>query len=521
MAASETLWPAAVSERSAALLHGPPPSRHRPRLPSPPPSTSQVGGPRRRPPGRDARRPAAADGPRVATTLPTVGWGAQPGDEVVVGGGEVRLPGVTVRGRPHAGARARRRPRADGTCDLRSASPLACPAAALARHRPDADRRAAGRATSAPLPDRVGTLVGAGPGLTPSGDDVLCGVLLGLRLHPRGSARAGGPAVGRGATPPRHRRRASRPRCSPRRRRGMPWRRVVRLAEALAARGPARATRRRSPPASAAATAVAAAVGRCSRSATARVPTCSAGWPAASTPLEAARRPCHAAAPAGLPEPGHDPKEPTVTDHVEVRSGAYYDSVSLMQVSRAVAERAGRRRGAGRDGHRAQPRGDRAAWGSTVPDGVAPNDLVVAIRGRRRRRRRERAGGARHRPGRPAAAGSPVRRLRRRPGAPHPAAGGRRGRRPPSRWSRCPASTPPPRPSTRSTRGVSVMVFSDNVPVEDEVRAQGRRGRARRAGHGPRLRHRRRRRGRARLRQRRAAAAPSASSRPRAPAPSR
>jgi hypothetical protein len=37
------------------------------------------------------------------------------------------------------------------------------------------------------LPDRVSTLVGAGPGLTPSGDDVLCGILLGLRLHPRGS----------------------------------------------------------------------------------------------------------------------------------------------------------------------------------------------------------------------------------------------------------------------------------------------------------------------------------------------
>jgi hypothetical protein len=28
----------------------------------------------------------------------------------------------------------------------------------------------------------VGTLVGAGSGLTPSGDDVLCGVLLGLRM---------------------------------------------------------------------------------------------------------------------------------------------------------------------------------------------------------------------------------------------------------------------------------------------------------------------------------------------------
>ena len=34
----------------------------------------------------------------------------------------------------------------------------------------------------------MGAQVGAGPGLTPSGDDVLCGVLLGLRLHPRGSS---------------------------------------------------------------------------------------------------------------------------------------------------------------------------------------------------------------------------------------------------------------------------------------------------------------------------------------------
>ena len=55
--------------------------------------------------------------------------------------------------------------------------------------------------------------------------------------------------------------------------------------------------------------------------------------------------------------------------------------------------------------------------------------------------------------------------------------------------------------------GASVMVFSDNVPVEQEVALKRAADRAWAAGHGPRLRHRRHRRGRPRLRQRRAARA--------------
>jgi hypothetical protein len=120
----------------------------------------------------------------VATDLPTVGWGAQPGDDVVVGGGEVRLRGVTL----HAVRTWRPRPTPRAMTTLRAgylstlALPWRSPGRAVAelllsRHR-------------APyaLANRVGTLIGAGPGLTPSGDDVLCGVLLGLHLHPHGSA---------------------------------------------------------------------------------------------------------------------------------------------------------------------------------------------------------------------------------------------------------------------------------------------------------------------------------------------
>ena len=66
--------------------------------------------------------------------------------------------------------------------------------------------------------------------------------------------------------------------------------------------------------------------------------------------------------------------------------------------------------------------------------------------------------------------------------------------------------------------GLSVLVFSDNVPVEQEVRLKDEAARPRAAGDGPGLRHRRRRRGRARLRQRGPARARSGWSPPAAPA---
>jgi hypothetical protein len=144
-------------------------------------------------------------GLRLALPSGTVRWGVQPGDEVLVGNGRVRLPGrdvVSVRlwrparvtpGRPGAGsitAAADRLGRADSSAVLRElAADLT--AAALG-----------GR----PVSRRVGVLVGAGAGLTPSGDDALCGVLLALRavggLLPAGpgAARAVAGAVREAST---------------------------------------------------------------------------------------------------------------------------------------------------------------------------------------------------------------------------------------------------------------------------------------------------------------------------------
>lgn len=68
-----------------------------------------------------------------------------------------------------------------------------------------------------------------------------------------------------------------------------------------------------------------------------------------------------------------------MTDHVEVRSGAYYDSVSLMQVSQSVRGTAGvtdAMIGMGTDLNVGMIRD----LGFDVPDTVSPNDLVVALR---------------------------------------------------------------------------------------------------------------------------------------------
>ena len=183
MAESATTWPAAVSERSVALVHG------RPRSATvlaafPTALYLQVGG------HADVLPVVTRDGLRlptalaVGTGLPTVGWGAQPGDRVVVGAGAVHLPGVTVR------AVRTWHPRSVPTAvSDHPAAPLShlslpwrAPARALT------ELLGSGEPTAHLVAQRVGALVGAGPGLTPSGDDVLCGVLLGLRLHPRGSA---------------------------------------------------------------------------------------------------------------------------------------------------------------------------------------------------------------------------------------------------------------------------------------------------------------------------------------------
>ena len=68
-----------------------------------------------------------------------------------------------------------------------------------------------------------------------------------------------------------------------------------------------------------------------------------------------------------------------MTDHLEVRSGAYYDSVSLMQVSRQVASAAGvvAAQVAMATELNLEVIG---GMGFSVPGGVQPNELVVAVR---------------------------------------------------------------------------------------------------------------------------------------------
>lgn len=91
-------------------------------------------------------------GMRVVCRSAGLDWQVQPGDVVAVGAGVVELPGVTIR------AVREWRPARVGT---RAAATGAPPTAAVRR--------------------LVAPLLGAGPGLTPSGDDVLCGALLALR----------------------------------------------------------------------------------------------------------------------------------------------------------------------------------------------------------------------------------------------------------------------------------------------------------------------------------------------------
>ena len=122
----------------------------------------------------------AAGGLRLPTALwlagpAPLGWGVQPGDRVRVGDGQVVLPGLTLRA-VRVWTPERVRP-------LAAVPRLpAIPVDAL---------REAGRGltmlvlTGADLGVAVDSMVGAGPGLTPSGDDVLCGVLLALRLAGR------------------------------------------------------------------------------------------------------------------------------------------------------------------------------------------------------------------------------------------------------------------------------------------------------------------------------------------------
>jgi succinyl-CoA synthetase alpha subunit len=155
-----------------------------------------------------------------------------------------------------------------------------------------------------------------------------------------------------------------------------------------------------------------------------------------------------------------------VTNHVEVRGGAYHDSVSLMQVSRALAEVPGVQ--AAQVAMATELNMEvLAGMGFDVP-GASPNDLVIAIRGAD-----EAAVGAGL-----AALESTLAALKSpatsapglgEPPSPHTLGGaiGRGGA------NLALVSVPGPHATVEAldaiSAGVSVMLFSDNVPVEQEV----------------------------------------------------
>lgn len=153
-------------------------------------------------------------------------------------------------------------------------------------------------------------------------------------------------------------------------------------------------------------------------------------------------------------------------EHVELRTGAYYDSVSLMQVSRAVAATPGieaAQVAMATDLNLEVLRG----MGFEVPE-AAPNDLVVALRG--------------HEAGiesGKAAVDSALVDLRSAANR----SGGMGDAPPPRTLAGAIArggatialvSVPGPHAATEAldaiSSGVSVMLFSDNVPLEDEIR---------------------------------------------------
>ncbi|MEW1954914.1 DUF2877 domain-containing protein [Terrabacter sp. NPDC080008] len=116
-------------------------------------------------------------GVRLAVPSAAVRWGVEPGDEVVVGEGRVRLPGLEV-----VGARTQRparvRPARRGRAAMSTAMPFALPDAGVLGDL--AHDLCAAALAGDPVEPGVRGLVGVGRGLTPSGDDALCGVLLTL-----------------------------------------------------------------------------------------------------------------------------------------------------------------------------------------------------------------------------------------------------------------------------------------------------------------------------------------------------
>ena len=121
----------------------------------------------------------------TAARLPTPGrnlaWGVEPGDSVTVGQSGIRLPGWRIRL-----IREWRPARVGVVAHLAAPGVLSELADLLSRHvstpelmdQATAVCRAARCGHDAAVRRGVTRLLGAGPGLTPSGDDVLCAVLL-------------------------------------------------------------------------------------------------------------------------------------------------------------------------------------------------------------------------------------------------------------------------------------------------------------------------------------------------------
>jgi hypothetical protein len=113
-------------------------------------------------------------GLRLAAPSAELCWGVEPGDEVVVGAGRVVLPGHEI-----VAARLARTSRVRASVWVPTPSDVARlpESGVLGDLTRDLTTTAlAGR----PVDTAVRGLVGAGRGLTPSGDDALCGVLLAL-----------------------------------------------------------------------------------------------------------------------------------------------------------------------------------------------------------------------------------------------------------------------------------------------------------------------------------------------------
>jgi hypothetical protein len=108
----------------------------------------------------------------VARPSAQLSWGVDPGAHVVVGGGRVRLRRAEiVAARLQHPARVRPVPRGTGV-------PEGLPESGVLGEL--ADDLTSAALAGHPVEAGVGGLVGVGRGLTPSGDDVLCGVLLTL-----------------------------------------------------------------------------------------------------------------------------------------------------------------------------------------------------------------------------------------------------------------------------------------------------------------------------------------------------